>query len=198
MRLANEIVIGRPVGEVFGTLLDVERVASCMPGIRLLGRVGDDIYQGEVTLAVGPLGVSYLGTVRFVSVDTDARVVTLRASGREQSGQGDADAHVVARVVADGSGTRVVIDTDLMLRGMVARFSLGVIGEITQRLMGQFASNVEELLAGQPPAAPAPAPAEPAAPEGFRLAVGPVLRRLAPVAVAAALVVAVIARRRRA
>lgn len=197
MRLANEIVIGRPVGEVFGTLLDVERVAPCMPGSRLLGRVGDDTYEGEVTLEVGPLEVSYLGTVRFVSVDSDARVVTLRASGREQSGQGDADAHVVARVVADGGGTRVVIDTDLMLRGMVARFGLGVIGEITQRLMGQFASNVEEMLAGQPPAAPTPDPA-PAAPDGLRLAVGPVLRRLVPVAVAAALVLAMIARRRRA
>jgi len=168
VKLTNEMQIARPAQEVFDTLLDVEKVAVCMPGSRLLGRVDDDTYQGEVTVKVGPLGASYTGTVRFLEVDRDARTATLKASGREMRGQGNADAHVVARVESDGDGAKVVIDTDLMIRGKVAQFGRGVIGDVSGRLMTQFAGNVEQLLNRQegqadgtpaPPAAGASAPA---------------------------------------
>src|SRR6185437_6671599 len=99
MKLTNEVVINRPPQEVFDTLLDVERVAGCMPGSRLLGRVDEDTYQGEVKVKIGPLGAAYVGTVRFLSIDREARTATLKASGKEQRGQGNADAHVTARVL---------------------------------------------------------------------------------------------------
>lgn len=160
MKLTNEMQIARPAQEVFDTLLDVEKVAVCMPGSRLLGRVDDDTYEGEVSVKVGPLGASYTGTVRFLEVDREARTATLKASGREMRGQGNADAHVVARVEQDGDGAKVVIETDLMIRGKVAQFGRGVIGDVSGRLMAQFAGNVEQLLNrqdGEPDGAAAPA-----------------------------------------
>lgn len=156
MKLTNEVHIERDPAEVFATLLDVERVATCMPGSRLLGKVDDDTYEGEVKVKIGPLGVAYTGTVRFLEVDREARTAVLKASGREQHGQGNADAHVTARVVPDGTGAKVAIETDLMIRGKVAQFGRGVIGEVSQKLIGQFAGNMEQLLTSDETTGPTP------------------------------------------
>jgi carbon monoxide dehydrogenase subunit G len=190
MKLTNEVHIERDPAEVFAALLDVERVATCMPGSRLLGRVDDDTYEGEVKVKIGPLGVAYTGTVRFLEIDRDGRTAVLKASGREQHGQGNADAHVTARVLPDGNGSKVAIETDLMIRGKVAQFGRGVIGEVSQRLIGQFAGNVEQLLTGNghapagaaPTAASAPPPAAAAELDGLALVLKPILKRVAPIA----------------
>jgi carbon monoxide dehydrogenase subunit G len=197
MKLTNEVHIGRDPAEVFDTLLDVERVATCMPGSRLIGRVADDTYEGEVKVKIGPLGVAYTGTVRFLEVDRSARTAVLKASGREQHGQGNADAHVTARVQPDGDGSKVTFETDLMIRGKVAQFGRGVIGEVSQRLIGQFAGNVEQVLTGNGSAAPtaaakpasaaAPAPAAAEELDGLALVLKPLLKRAAPVAAGVAL-----------
>ncbi|MFC0115558.1 SRPBCC family protein [Kibdelosporangium aridum] len=190
MKLTNEVHIAQDPAKVFSTLLDVERVAGCMPGSRLTGRVDDSTYAGEVKVKVGPLGVSYTGTVKFLSVDEASRTAVLKASGREQHGQGNADAHVTARVVPDGSGSKVSIETDLMIRGKVAQFGRGVIGEVSQRLIDQFAKNVENSFAtnGSPaPAAAAAAVAEPEPMDGAALVLQPLLKRVAPVAAGVAL-----------
>jgi carbon monoxide dehydrogenase subunit G len=190
MKLTNEVHIAQDPAAVFATLLDVERVAGCMPGSKLTGRVDDSTYSGEVKVKVGPLGVSYTGTVKFLSVDSSARVAVLKASGREQHGQGNADAHVTARVLPDGAGSKVAIETDLMIRGKVAQFGRGVIGEVSQRLIDQFAQNVEKSFTtnGSAPAAAAAAPAaETPALDGLSLVLGPLLKRAAPVAAGVAI-----------
>lgn len=148
MKLTNSLRIDRAPAEVLDAFLDLERVAACMPGARLLGRTADDTYDGEVTVKVGPLGAAYAGQLRLLEVDRDQRRLTLRAKGREKSGAGNADAYVVAQLHADGDGTRVDISTDLTVRGKVAQFGRGVIGDVADRIMQTFASNVEQLLAG--------------------------------------------------
>ncbi|ALG14316.1 SRPBCC family protein [Kibdelosporangium phytohabitans] len=186
MKLTNEVHIAQDPATVFSTLLDVERVAGCMPGSKLTGRVDDSTYSGEVKVKVGPLGVSYTGTVKFLSIDQAARTAVLKASGREQHGQGNADAHVTARVLADGDGSKISIETDLMIRGKVAQFGRGVIGEVSQRLIDQFAQNVEKSFDDPTPSMVAPA-AEPEALDGTALVLVPLLKRFAPVAVGVAL-----------
>lgn len=158
MRLSNSFNIDRPVAEVFDAFLDVERVATCMPGSRLLGSPAADVYQGDVKIKVGPLSVKYAGELQLLNADKEARELTLIGSGREERGSGSVEAHIVARLSERGSGTQVDIDTDLNIRGKVAQFGRGVIGDVTDNIMRAFAANVEELLAneGQPNEAPQP------------------------------------------
>lgn len=168
MQLTSAIRIGRPAPEVIDALLDPGKVAACLPGSRLIGEVADGTYAGELRLRIGPVHAVYAGTVHLDEADRVAGTATLSASGRERSGQGSADANVTLRVVPHGATTRVLISADLMIRGTVAQYAPGAIGDVGQRLVEQFAGNVEQLLSTQ---AGSPEPAAPPAVDRKRPAV---------------------------
>ena len=155
MQLTSAIRISRPAPEVLDALLDAGTVAACLPGSRLIGEVADNTYAGELRLRIGPVHAVYAGTVRLDNADRDAGTATLHASGWERGGQGRADASVTLRVESRGGSTRVLISTDLIIRGKVAEYAPGAIGDVGQRLVEQFAGNVEQLLASQAGAPPA-------------------------------------------
>lgn len=160
MRLTNTFEIERPATEVFDAFLDVERVATCIPGSRVLGHPEQDVYDGEVRVKVGPLGVSYTGQLRVLEADREQLRLTMRAKGREQRGAGNADAHVVA-TLADRDGRTVVdIDTELDVRGKVAQFGRGVISDVSADILRTFAGNLERLLVDGDGTAPAGGPQE--------------------------------------
>jgi uncharacterized protein len=179
VKLSSSFTIQRPVAEVFDAFLDVERIATCMPGSRMLGEPEPGTYEGEVRVKVGPLGVAYTGQFTILDVDEQQHVLRMRAKGREQRGAGNADAHIVATLSEGSGGTLVMIDTDLSIRGKVAQFGRGVIGEVTDGIMQTFAQNVEQMLlsggsqqtsSGAASAAasgsPQPQPARPTVPTG--------------------------------
>ncbi len=149
MQLTSAIRIGRPAPEVLDALLDPGKVAACLPGSRLIGEVAEGTYAGELRVRIGPVHAVYAGTVHLDEADRVAGTATLSASGRERSGQGSADASVTLRVVPHGATARVLISADLMIRGTVAEYAPGAIGDVGQRLVEQFAGNVEQLLAAQ-------------------------------------------------
>ena len=154
MQLTSAIRIGRPAPEVLDALLDAGTVAACLPGSRLIGEVADSTYAGELHLQIGPMRAVYTGTVRLDSADRDAGTATLLASGWERGGPGRADASVTLRVESRGATTRVLISADLTIRGQVAEYAPGAIGHVGQRLVEQFAGNVEQLLETQAGGAP--------------------------------------------
>ena len=154
MQLTSAIRIGRPAPEVLDALLDAGTVAACLPGSRLIGEVADSTYAGELHLQIGPMRAVYTGTVRLDSADRDAGTATLRASGWERGGPGRADASVTLRVESRGATTRVLISADLTIRGQAAEYAPGAIGHVGQRLVEQFAGNVEQLLETQAGGAP--------------------------------------------
>jgi carbon monoxide dehydrogenase subunit G len=155
VQLTSAIRIGRPAPEVLDALLDPGTVAACMPGSRLIGEVAESTYAGELHLRIGPVQAVYAGTVRLDHADRDAGTATLHASGWERGGQGRADASVTLRVESRGASTRVLISADLMIRGKVAEYAPGAIGDVGQRIVEQFVGNVEQLLTSQAGAWPA-------------------------------------------
>jgi carbon monoxide dehydrogenase subunit G len=149
VQLTSAIRIGRPAPEVLDALLDAGTVAACLPGSRLIGEVADNTYAGELRLRIGPMHAVYAGTVRLDDADRDAGTATLHASGWEQGGHGRADASVTLRVESRGGSTRVLISAELTIRGQVGEYAPGAIGDVGQRLVEQFAGNVEQFLATQ-------------------------------------------------
>jgi uncharacterized protein len=161
VQLEHEFTIPVPPEQAWPVLLDVERIAPCMPGATVTKVDGSDV-EGTVKVKVGPITVSYGGTATFLETDEADRRVVIDARGKETRGSGTASAKVTARMVAEGDGTRVTVSTDLSVTGKPAQFGRGVIAEVGGRILGQFADCLSrKLVEGDEPAAePEPAPAE--------------------------------------
>jgi uncharacterized protein len=158
VKIENRFTVKAPIGEVWEYLLDVERVAPCMPGAELTEVVDERTYKGKVSVKVGPVSLSFAGTVVKQEEDAAAHRVVLKADGREQRGKGAASATVVSELAeAAGGGTDVSIDADVTITGAVAQYGRGMIQDISQRLTNQFAGCLEESLSASATDEPAPA-----------------------------------------
>jgi len=147
MNIQDEFRVGVPVEEAWSVLLDVERIAPCMPGAQLQEVEGDE-YRGIVKVKVGPITAQYKGAARIVEADEAARRIVIKAEGRDTRGQGNASATVTAALAPDGDGTRVSIDTDLNVTGKVAQFGRGVMADVSSKLLGQFVSCLHDTVLG--------------------------------------------------
>ncbi|MBB4662085.1 SRPBCC family protein [Conexibacter arvalis] len=165
MRFENGFAVDAPAEEVWAALLDVERVAPCMPGAEVLERTGEDAYKVGIRVKVGPITMRYRGNVKIAERDEDAHVATMRAKAREARGQGAADATVRMALAQEDGHTRATLATDLQLSGRAAGMGRGVIADVAARLIERFADNLAEMLEGEP-AELAAAPEPPAPPPG--------------------------------
>lgn len=148
MELRHEFTVPVPVEEAWRTLLDIERVAPCLPGTTVQEFDGEEI-TGTVKVKVGPVTLTYRGTAVFEERDAAHRMV-LKASGKEVRGQGTARATVTAGLTASGEGTAVAVLTDFAVTGRPAQIGRGVIAEVGDKLVGRFADCLAERLAGAP------------------------------------------------
>jgi hypothetical protein len=148
MRIEDQFAVSLPLEEAWRLLLDVERIAPCMPGAQLQEVEGDE-YRGVVKVKVGPITAQYKGTARLDSTDEDAHTAVIVASGRDTRGQGNASATVQLALAPEGDGTRVTVDTDLSITGKVAQFGRGVLADVSSKLMGQFVENLERDVISQ-------------------------------------------------
>jgi carbon monoxide dehydrogenase subunit G len=139
-------------------LLDIERIAPCMPGAALDSVSGDD-FTGRVKVKLGPINLTYQGKASFVEKDEAAHRAVIDARGKDQRGNGTAAATVTATLAAQGSNTRVDVLTDLNITGRPAQFGRGVMTDVGNKLLGQFADKLAaQLSAGdRAPAEPGPA-----------------------------------------
>jgi carbon monoxide dehydrogenase subunit G len=163
MRIDNEFEVKAPIDLVWNYLLDVERVAPCLPGAELTEVVDDRTWKGKTNVKIGPVAMTFAGTVVIEERDDAQHRVTLKAQGMEQRGKGAASATVVSRMEESRDGTRVVIEADLTVSGAAAQYGRGMISDISQRLTGEFAKCLETNILAEANAAPSePAPSEPA------------------------------------
>src|SRR5579875_294181 len=163
MELEHSFTVPVPADQAWDVLLDVERVAPCMPGATLDSVDGDDI-KGRIKVKLGPISMTYTGTARFTERNQDAGVVVLEASGKETRGAGTASATVRSELHGQGGQTEVTVHTTLNVTGRPAQFGRGVMADVSSKLIGIFAANLAEMLAaGDEPAAPATAEPEAAA-----------------------------------
>ncbi|WP_369174694.1 SRPBCC family protein [Streptomyces sp. R28] len=146
MELHHEFTVPVPVDEAWRALLDIERVAPCMPGASVEEYDGRTV-TGAVKVKVGPITVTYKGTAVFEEQDESAHHMVLSASGRETRGQGTARATMSGTLSERDGGTAVSVDTDLTVTGRPAQFGRGVMAEVGDRLVGQFAASLSQRLA---------------------------------------------------
>jgi uncharacterized protein len=150
MKLENSFDVTAPPDNVYAFLLDVNRVAGCVPGAELAEVVDPTTFKGRVKIKVGPITVAYNGTARITERDEAARTATLQAEGRETTGPGSARATAQMSVEAVDGQSRVRLVTDFTVAGRVANFGRGVMEDVSRRLVGQMADCIKANLEAVP------------------------------------------------
>jgi uncharacterized protein len=147
IELEHTFAVPVPPDQAWDVLLDVARVAPCMPGATVDG-VDGDVVTGKIKVKVGPIALTYAGKATFTERDPAAHSVRVQAAGKETRGAGTASATVEARLEEDNGQTRVRIRTSLNVTGRPAQFGRGVMAEVGARLIETFSANLAAQLAG--------------------------------------------------
>ncbi len=157
MELEHDFTVPVPVDQAWGVLLDVERIAPCMPGATLDSIDGDE-FTGRLKVRLGAMTITYRGAARITSRDEKTHTVTIEGSGKEARGSGTANATVRATLHDEGDQTRVTVHTTLNVTGRPAQFGRNILSEVGGRLIGRFAGNLaDEITREEAPAKPEPA-----------------------------------------
>ena len=164
MKFENAFDVAAPADEVWQALMNVERVAPCMPGAEVLEQTGQDSYKVGIKIKLGPISMLYRGEVTIVERDDSGRQATMSAKAKEARGQGTAQASVHMSLAEQPGATHATIATDMQLSGKAAAMGQGVINDVAQRLVEEFASNLATMLEGPVNGASAPESAAGSAP----------------------------------
>jgi carbon monoxide dehydrogenase subunit G len=147
IELDNTFTVPAPPEQTWDVLLDVERIAPCMPGASVLSVDGDEI-QGQVKVKLGPLSLTYKGTAKFTEKDQESHTIAIEANGKETRGAGTASANVTATLKPGDTGAETVVSihTSLNVTGRPAQFGRSLLPEVSGKLIQQFATNLEAMI----------------------------------------------------
>jgi uncharacterized protein len=155
----NSFEVPLPPAEAWTVLMDVRRIAPCMPGAELTDVVDDRNYKGKVAVRLGPVALAFAGLVTFEEIDNAGRTARVKAQGTDSKGRGGANAVASFRIEdAPAGGSKVLVHTDLTLSGSVAQYGRGVgmIQTTAAQIMNQFANNLKAQIARDPLPNPPP------------------------------------------
>jgi carbon monoxide dehydrogenase subunit G len=162
-QIVNEFTVNRPIEEAWPIICDVERIAPCLPGAQL-EEIEGEVYRGRVKVKLGAVTTQFKGEAKFVERDDTAHTAKLHGKGRDTGGRGNAEADIYAVAEAlSPTSTKCTVTADLHITGKVAQFGRGIMGDVSKKLMDQFASNLNTMLDEEEPA-PAEAQVEAAEP----------------------------------
>ena len=145
-QIVNEFTVNRPIEEAWPIICDVERIAPCLPGAQL-EEIEGDVYRGRVKVKLGAVTTQFKGEAKFVARDDEAHTAQLHGKGRDTGGRGNAEADIYA--VAESlspTSTKCTVTADLHITGKVAQFGRGIMGDVSKKLMDQFATNLNTML----------------------------------------------------
>jgi uncharacterized protein len=146
MLIKNAFEVAQPVEKVWQFFGDIPQVAACLPGTELTKDLGNDSYEGNVAVRMGPVKLSFAGKAKITERDEAARRIVVDASGAEVRGRGQASMVVTARLTRAGTGTKVDVAQDLQLAGAAAQYGRGMISDVTTVLMRDFSANLARRI----------------------------------------------------
>jgi carbon monoxide dehydrogenase subunit G len=151
MEFDNSFEVPLPPDEAWAVLMDVPRIAPCMPGAELTEIVDEKTFKGKISVRLGPVSLAFAGTVMFEDIDVTGRTARVKAQGSDAKGRGGAHAVSTFQVQPAGAGSKVLVHTDLALSGAVAQYGrgIGMIQATAAQLMQQFADCLQAQLRQQ-------------------------------------------------
>jgi carbon monoxide dehydrogenase subunit G len=150
-QLNNEFTVNRPIDEAWPIITNVEKIAPCLPGAELQEIAEDpdkgEVYRGVVKVKLGAISTQFKGAAHFVEKDDENYRAVLKGKGRDTGGRGNASADITAHAESlSPTSTKVVVTTDLHITGKVAQFGRGILGDVSTKLIDQFADNLNTMI----------------------------------------------------
>jgi carbon monoxide dehydrogenase subunit G len=142
MLITNQIEVPQPLEAVWDFFGDIPQVAACLPGTNLTDQVGDDRYEGDVTIKAGPVKLEFAGSAEITARDEANRTITVDAAGADRKGRGQASLALTAKLASTALGTKVDISLDLTISGAAAQYGRGLVADVTAVLLDEFAVNM--------------------------------------------------------
>ena len=146
MNIKSSIEVSQPVDRVWEFFQDVPAVAACLPGAELTEELGPDHYAGNVAVRMGPVKMQFSGEAEVVERDEENKTIVIDAAGTDDSGQDQVRLELTVKLVPEESGTLLDTTQEIHLSGAAAQYGRGMIGDVTQVLMRDFASNIHTSL----------------------------------------------------
>jgi len=143
MLITQTFDLDQPVDQVWNFFDDIPLVAACIPGADLTNQVGDDEYQGDVTISAGPVKLEFTGAVKVKSRDDARKAIVLDAAGADKKGRGTANALLTVSLQPLGGSTRVNMSMDLAISGAAAQYGRGLVQDVTAVLIDQTAGSMK-------------------------------------------------------
>jgi carbon monoxide dehydrogenase subunit G len=155
----NSFEVPLAPAQAWPLLMDIRRIAPCMPGAELTEVVDDKTYKGKIAVRLGPVALAFAGLVKFEELDDVNHTARVKAQGSDAKGRGGANATASFRLEGVPGGSKVLVHTDLALSGAVAQYGrgVGIVQATAAQIMNQFAANLRQQIAAQSPAAETPA-----------------------------------------
>lgn len=149
MEFDNTLEVPLPPAQAWKVLLDIERIARCIPGAELTEVVDAQTYKGKVAVRLGPVAMTLAGQARFEEIDHANHKARVRALGADAKGRGSSESVIDFRLEPGGAGTRVLIHTDLKLSGAIAQYGrgAGIVQSFASQIITQFGETLKNQLA---------------------------------------------------
>lgn len=146
MLIESSIDVAQPIDKVWAFCQDIPQVAACLPGAELTDEIGPDEYAGRVAISMGPVKMQFAGTAQVTKRDEANKTIVVDAAGSDEKGQAQANLGLTVQLQPSGDGTTLDVTQDIQLSGAAAQYGRGMIGDVSQVLMRDFASNVQARL----------------------------------------------------
>jgi carbon monoxide dehydrogenase subunit G len=144
--ITSDFEVAQPVDKVWKFFDNIPQVASCLPGAELTKDLGDDKYEGQVAIRMGPVRLQFTGTADVTERDEAAKRITVHAAGADVKGRGQAAMVVGASLSPKGRGTKVAVTQDLQLSGAAAQYGRGMISDVSAILIRDFAASMQDRI----------------------------------------------------
>src|SRR5579862_8188410 len=149
MEFDNSFDVPLPAEDAWKVLMDIRRIVPCMPGAELTEVVDDRTYKGKIGVRLGPVALTFAGTVKFEEIDDANHRARVAAQGSDAKGRGAANATATFHLEPADGGSKVLVHTNLTLSGAVAQYGrgVGIIQMTAAQIITQFANNLKAQLA---------------------------------------------------
>ena len=141
VELDHSFTTGKPIGETWDAILDLERLVPCVEGGRVLERTEPDEVRAEIKVKMGAMSMTFTGTVAVIEQDAAEHRAVMQVKSKEAHGQGHANADVTF-ALSDGGGT---IHTAAQITGKAASMGEGVVVSVLDALIKDFTGKLATI-----------------------------------------------------